>query len=127
MTRLAWRALKTSTPRLKRTTWRRTQLKIRRRCTSTGTRTSWIAARACRGKRSRRVFTSISPMYQYRHADIVDCGKGMQGKKVTKGLYIDIAGGPEGWVEVCSEDFFTAQGTPADIGKKNCDNSKALL
>jgi hypothetical protein len=67
------------------------------------------------------------PMYQYRHADIVDCGKGMQGKKVTKGLYVDIAGGPEGWVEVCSEDFFTAQGTPADIGKKNCDNSKALL
>jgi len=67
------------------------------------------------------------PMYQYKHADIVDCGKGMQGKKITKGLYVDIAGGPEGWVEVCSEDFFTAQGTPADIGKKNCDNSKALL
>jgi len=68
-----------------------------------------------------------SPMWQYKHADIVDCGKGMQGKKITKGLYMDLVGGPEGWVEVCSEDFFTAQGTPADIGKKNCDNGKALL
>jgi len=67
------------------------------------------------------------PMYQYKPADIVDCGKGMQGNKITKGLYADLAGGPEGWVEVCSEDFFTAQGTPGDIGKRNCDNGKALL
>jgi len=67
------------------------------------------------------------PMYQYKAADIVDCGKGMQGNKVTKGLYADLAGGPEGWVEVCSDEFFTAQGTPADIGKKNCGNKKALL
>jgi len=67
------------------------------------------------------------PAYQYKHADIVDCGKGMQGNKITKGLYADLAGGPEGWVEVCSDEFFTAQGTPADIGKKNCANKKALL
>jgi len=67
------------------------------------------------------------PMWQYKHADIVDCGKGMQGKKVVEGLYVDLAGGPEGWVEVCSDDFFTGQGTPADIGKKNCANPKALL
>jgi len=67
------------------------------------------------------------PMWQYRNADIVDCGKGMQGKKITEGLYVDLRGGPEGWVEVCSDEFFTQQGTPADIGKKNCANTKALL
>lgn len=67
------------------------------------------------------------PSWQYKHADIVDCGKGMQGKKITKGLYADLAGGPDGWAEVCSEDFFTKQGMPADIGQKNCNNGKALL
>jgi len=67
------------------------------------------------------------PMWQYKHADIVDCGKGMAGKKITEGLYADLAGGPEGWVEVCSDDFFSAMGTPGDIGKKNCGNNKALL
>ena len=65
--------------------------------------------------------------WQYKKADIVDCGKGMTGKKITKGLYADLAGGPDGWAEVCSEDFFTKQGMPGDIGKKNCDNGKAVL
>jgi hypothetical protein len=67
------------------------------------------------------------PMWQYKRADIVDCGKGMAGKKITEGLYADVQGGPEGWVEVCSDEFFNAMGTPGDIGKKNCGNSKALL
>jgi len=67
------------------------------------------------------------PMWQYKNADIVDCGKGMQGNKVTEGLYVDLRGGPEGWVEICSDDFFTQQGTPADVGKRNCANTKALL
>jgi len=67
------------------------------------------------------------PMWQYKNADIVDCGKGMQGNKITEGLYVDLRGGPEGWVEICSDDFFTQQGTSADVGKKNCANAKALL
>lgn len=67
------------------------------------------------------------PMWQYKNADIVDCGKGMQGNKITEGLYVDLRGGPEGWVEICSDDFFTQQGTPADVGKRNCANTKALL
>jgi len=67
------------------------------------------------------------PMWQYEHAPIEECGKGMQGKKVVKGLYADLAGGPDGWVEVCSEDFFSAMGTAADVGSKNCGNPKALL
>merc|ERR1719201_632171 len=68
-----------------------------------------------------------SPMNQYRHAPIELCGKGMQGKKITKGLYVDLAGGPEGWVEVCSEGFFKALGKAPDVEMRNCASSKALL
>jgi hypothetical protein len=65
--------------------------------------------------------------WQYKKADIVDCGKGMAGKKITKDLYCDLGGGPMGYVEVCSDGFFESMGTPGDIGKKNCGNNKALL
>merc|ERR1719191_1933926 len=68
-----------------------------------------------------------SPMWQYKHAAIEECGKGMHGKKITKGLYADLAGGPEGWVEVCSEDFFKAMGKAPDVEMKNCKSAKALL
>jgi len=68
-----------------------------------------------------------SPMWQYKLADITDCGKGMQGKKITKGLYANMGGGPMAWKEVCSDEFFESMGTPGDIGKKNCGSSKALL
>merc|ERR1719213_538885 len=74
-------------------------------------RTRWMIARPAGSTRQPR-FRSAA---------------GMHGKKVTKGLYADLAGGPEGWVEVCSDEFFEAMGTPGDIGKKNCGNSKALL
>lgn len=67
------------------------------------------------------------PAWQYRHAPIEECGKGMQGKKIVKGLYADLAGGPEGWVEVCSDEFFGAMGTAPDVGKINCDNDRALM
>jgi len=68
-----------------------------------------------------------TPSFQYKHAAIEDCGKGMHGKKITSGLYADLAGGPEGWVEVCSDDFFKAMGKAPDVEKKNCKSSKALL
>merc|ERR1719191_1922195 len=61
-----------------------------------------------------------TPSFQYKHAAIEDCGKGMHGKKITSGLYADLAGGPEGWVEVCSEDFFKAMGKAPDVEMKNC-------
>jgi len=64
------------------------------------------------------------PQWQYKKAEIVDCGKGMHGKKITKGLYADIGGK---YKEVCQDEFFEALGTPPDIGKKNCGSSKALL
>jgi len=76
---------------------------------------------------SKQPAEDSKPAWQYKRADIRECGKGMQGKKITQGMYADLAGGPEGWVEVCSDDFFTQQGTAADAGKKNCDNPKAKL
>merc|ERR1719378_1590294 len=41
------------------------------------------------------------PMGQYKAAAIEDCGKGMQGKKITKGLFVNMGGGPNGYKEVC--------------------------
>jgi len=64
------------------------------------------------------------PMWQYKPADIVDCGKGMAGKKITKGLYVNIGGHHK---EVCQDEFFEAMGSAADAGKKNCASSKAKL
>jgi len=67
------------------------------------------------------------PSFQYKPAPIEECGKGMQGKKITKGLYLNTKGGPLGWTEICSDEFFESIGKAADVEKKNCDNSKALL
>jgi len=67
------------------------------------------------------------PSFQYKQAAIEDCGKGMRGKKITKGLYINTGGGAFGYTEICSDEFFEAIGKAPDVEKKNCDNSKALL
>jgi len=67
------------------------------------------------------------PMWQYRHTPIEECGKGMQGKKIVKGLYAQVVGGPEGWFEVCSDEFFGAIGTAVDVGLRDCANSTSLL
>merc|ERR1719281_2301018 len=64
------------------------------------------------------------PMWQFRKAKIEECGKGMQGKKITTGLFADVGGSK---VEICSDKFFEKLGKPADVEKKNCKNSKALL
>lgn len=45
---------------------------------------------------------------QYRPAKIEECAKGMVGKKVAKGLYIKLGGGPGGMYEVCSMPFLKA-------------------
>jgi len=76
---------------------------------------------------SKEPVEDTTPNWQYKRPDMMACAKGMQGKKVTQGMYADLVGGAEGWVEVCSDDFFTQQGLAADAGKKNCDNPKALL
>jgi len=64
------------------------------------------------------------PMFQYKPAAIEECGKGMQGKKITKGLFVRVSGP---YTEVCSDKFFEAMGKAPDVEKKNCASSKALL
>merc|ERR550514_157595 len=64
------------------------------------------------------------PMFQYKPAPIEECGKGMQGKKITKGLFVRVSGP---YTEVCSDAFFEAMGKAPDVEKKNCASSKALL
>merc|ERR1719515_531214 len=68
-----------------------------------------------------------SPSWQYKKADIVNCGKGMQGKKITKDLYVDLGGGPSGWKEVCSDEFFEGMGRLGILGRKTVATKKALL
>merc|ERR1719160_2241599 len=41
--------------------------------------------------------------YKFRPAKIEECAKGMIGKKVAKGLYIDMGGGVGGEIEICSK------------------------
>merc|ERR1719159_45449 len=60
--------------------------------------------------------TPASP--QYRPAKIEECAKGMIGKKVAKGLYIKLGGGPVDYVEVCTSGFLSAVGTPEGADAK---------
>jgi len=55
---------------------------------------------------------------QYRPAKIEECAKGMIGKKVAKGLYIKLGGGPMDYVEVCTGGFLSAVGAPEGAAAK---------
>jgi len=60
--------------------------------------------------------TPASP--QFRPAKIEECAKGMIGKKVAKGLYIKLGGGPLDYTEVCTEGFLAAVGAPEGAAAK---------
>lgn len=66
--------------------------------------------------------TDTKPSAQYRPAKQMECAKGIPGKKVAKGLYIKLGGGPGGMVEVCTKDFISKvlgpDGDPAAVAKK---------
>jgi len=55
---------------------------------------------------------------QFRPAKIEECAKGMIGKKVAKGLYIKLGGGPMDYVEVCTPGFLSAVGAPEGAAAK---------
>jgi len=55
---------------------------------------------------------------QFRPAKIEECAKGMIGKKVAKGLYIKLGGGPLDYVEVCTPGFLSAVGAPEGAAAK---------
>jgi len=66
------------------------------------------------------------PSAQYRPATMAECAKGMQGKKVAKGMYIKMGGGPDGMYEVCSKEFLSKvlpPGSDAAAVTKRCKSS----
>jgi len=68
-----------------------------------------------------------NPSEKYRPAKIEECAKGMIGKKVAKGLYIDFGGGVGGEIEICSkkmlEKIFGPGGHPNK--EKLCKSTKS--
>jgi len=66
----------------------------------------------------------LPPADHYRHATLAECAKGIFGKKINKGLFVNYGGG---WQEVCSDEFLsTTYGMP-DISeqKKKCQSPLA--
>lgn len=62
----------------------------------------------------------LPPADHYKKATLAECAKGIYGKKVNSGMYINYGGG---WQEVCSDEFLsTTYGIDADITepKKKC-------
>jgi len=65
--------------------------------------------------------------YKFRAAKIEECAKGMIGKKVSKGLYIDMGGGVGGELEICSKELMERIFGPGDHSKKMklCKSTKS--
>lgn len=62
----------------------------------------------------------LPPADHFRKATLAECAKGIYGKKVNSGLYINYGGG---WLEVCSDDFLeVTYGRDANVigQKKKC-------
>jgi len=64
--------------------------------------------------------------YKFRPAKIEECAKGMIGKKVNKGLYIDMGGGVGGELEICGKKLMERIFGPGDHSKKEklCKSTK---
>jgi len=64
---------------------------------------------------------------RFMPAEMKDCAKGMIGKKVSKGLFIDFGEGVGGEVEICSDDFMSRVFGPGDHSKmsKLCKSTKS--
>jgi len=65
--------------------------------------------------------------YKFRPAKIEECAKGMIGKKVSKGLYIDMGGGVGGELEICSKPLLERIFGPGDHSEKEklCKSTKS--
>jgi len=64
---------------------------------------------------------------QFKPAEMADCAKGMIGKKVTKGLFIDFGEGVGGEVEICSTTFMEKLFGPGDHSQQDklCKSKKS--
>jgi len=65
--------------------------------------------------------------YKFRPAKIEECAKGIIGKKVAKGLYIDMGGGVGGEIEICSKELMERIFGPGDHSEKMklCKSTKS--
>jgi len=65
--------------------------------------------------------------FKFRPAKIEECAKGMIGKKVNKGLWIDMGGGVGGELEICSDGLMERIFGPGDHSakKKLCASTKS--
>jgi len=65
--------------------------------------------------------------FKFRPAKIEECAKGMVGKKVNKGLWIDMGGGVGGELEICSDKLMERIFGPGDHSekKKLCASTKS--
>jgi len=65
--------------------------------------------------------------YKFRPAKIEECAKGMIGKKVNKGLYIDMGGGVGGEFEICGDKLMERIFGPGDHSEKMklCKSTKS--
>jgi len=68
-----------------------------------------------------------APSKQFKPATINECAKGMIGKKVSKGLYIDMGDGVGGELEICSDKFLERVFGPGDHSKQTalCKSTKS--
>merc|ERR1719313_2539855 len=64
---------------------------------------------------------------QFQAAEMKDCAKGMIGKKVSKGLWIDFGEGVGGEIEICSDTFMEKLFGPGDHKKQKdlCKSTKS--
>lgn len=46
------------------------------------------------------------PVWKFRKAKKEECGNGLGDNKVIKDLYVDFEPGVDGWLEVCTKEFF---------------------
>lgn len=57
------------------------------------------------------------PVWRYRKAKKEECGNGLGDNKVIKDLYVDFEPGVDGYLEVCTKEFFTkTYGAAAMLG-----------
>jgi len=62
--------------------------------------------------------TDTHGSYKFRPAKIEECAKGMVGKKVSKGLWIDMGAGVGGELEICSKGLMERIFGPGDHSEK---------
>lgn len=68
------------------------------------------------GKKAGTHFNT-PPVWKYRKAKKENCGHGLGDNKVIKDLYVDFNWGVDGWLEVCTKEFFDkSYGAAAALG-----------